>query len=110
MGTFHSAVLPLYTMWRHQFPIQENLCVQRLTLSSVAYGNANKTRSINKILNFNEHSTSSDLILLIRSMFCYWEAFVANTMPVTPLALESMGVIVNICDAACPWESLCKKT
>ena len=76
MGTFHSAVLLLCTRWRHQFLVQENLCVQRLMLSSMAQDNANKTQAIHKIHNLNEYS--SDLILLTRSMVCYWEAFVAT--------------------------------
>ena len=40
----------------------------------------NNTKPSN-IYNFNEHSTSSDVILLIRSMVCYREAFVAAPCP-----------------------------
>ena len=76
MGTFHWPFLSLCARWRHQFPVQE--CVQRLTLSSIAQESANKTKTTNKIHNSNECSTSSDLILLIRTMFCYWEVFVAT--------------------------------
>ena len=36
--------------------------------------NTNKIKTNNKISNSIEYSTSSDLILLIWSMFCYWEA------------------------------------
>ena len=60
---------------------QENPCVQRLTLGSMAQENANKTKTTNKIHNFNEYSTSSDLIMLNRSMLCYWEAFGTTPCP-----------------------------
>ena len=64
MGTFHWTVLLLCNRWRNLFPVQENLCVQRLTLGSMAQDNANKTKTNTKIHNFNEYSTSSDLSLL----------------------------------------------
>ena len=58
MGTFPSAILSLLTRWRHHFQVQENLCVQRLTLSSIVQDNANKTQTMNQIHNINEYSTS----------------------------------------------------
>ena len=81
MGNFHGAVLSLSTTCHHLFSVQEKPCVQRLTVSSVAQKNANKTKTTNKIHNSNEYPTSSDLILLIRIMFCFWEAFVATPCP-----------------------------
>ena len=81
MGTFHWAVLSLCTRWRQQFPVQENPRVQRLTLSPMAQENAPQTKTTNKIHNFTEYSTSSDLILLRRSMLGYWEAFVTTPCP-----------------------------
>ena len=49
MGTFHEAGFSLCNRCQHLFPVQANLCVQRLTLSSVAQENANKTKTTNKI-------------------------------------------------------------
>ena len=56
---------------------RKSVCVE----SSTAQENDSKTKPTNKIHNINEYITSSDLILLIRSMFSYWEAFVATPCP-----------------------------
>ena len=77
MGIVHGAVLPLSTRCQHLFPVEENPGLQKLTLSSMAQENANKT----KTTNCNEYSTSSDIIQLIRSLIYYWEAFIATPCP-----------------------------
>ena len=69
MGTFHGAVLSLSARWQHLFPVQENPCVQ-INTEFNGTENANKTKTTKKIHNLNKYSTSSYLILLIRSMFC----------------------------------------
>ena len=46
-----------------------------------------------KIPNFDEYSTSSYRLLLIRSML--WGSFCGNTIPVTALVLEPMRVTIN---------------
>ena len=65
-------------------------------MSSMAQKNANKTKTANKKYNENDYSTSSDLILLIWSLYCLLlRNFRCNTMLTTALALEL-------------WESLSK--
>ena len=52
MGTFHGAVLSLFARCQHLFPVHKDLSMQRLTLSSMAQENANKTtKTTNK--NYN---------------------------------------------------------
>ena len=70
MGTFPGAVLSLYARW-HLFPVQANLYVQSLILSSMAQENANNSKTITQKYNINEYPTSSDAILLFMIKFYY---------------------------------------
>ena len=71
MGGFLDAVLSIFARWRHLFPVQANLYMQRLALSSIAEENAIKTKATKTIHNFNAYYTSTDLILLFRRRICY---------------------------------------
>ena len=81
---------------------RKSICAE-ITLSSMAQENANKTKTTNKIHNFTAYSTSSDLILFIRSMFCYWEVFTATPC----LSYHQHWSLWDIISTyVCLWESL----
>ena len=72
-------------------PVPGSRKAMRAEINTEFNEKSNKTESTNKIHNFNEYPTSSDLILLIRSICLLLGSFLCNTMPVTPFSTGAYG-------------------